>query len=507
MRKLGLAALVGLMMWCLLPLTANAQLYTPPEKATPKGVYCSGFIAGSALPNDLRLIGGWDAAGRLTYSQFDYVYMNKGADAGIQVGQRYLIVRRYEFDFTDPDPVEAFPKQQEMLHAHGKIYQDIGRVEVAAVNDTTATVMVTDICDAVQMGDILIPFEERPFPTLRPPDGFDRFAAPTSPQGTVIVARDFLNTAGQGDALYVNIGSSDGIKVGDYLRFWRWGRVTDFEGYKGVVRGQWRRYKGVPRDGEIPIDTATRNRLPRELLGEGLVVHVEDRSATVVVGLSLTEVHAGDFVEPQPPQPPKADITVVPDRIVRGQTAVLSWVTASASQVDISGIGSVGRRGTETIYPTQTTTFHLTASGPGGSAEDSATITVVEPPQPPAPTPQPDIAGMFAQNVQDIFFDFNKDDIRPDVASTLQRAANFLRQHPNLRVVIEGNCDMIGEDVYNAGLGQRRADNTAAALVQLGVNSNQLRTLSLGRTEQFCSESMDESCRQLNRRSHFVLGR
>jgi len=61
--------------------------------------------------------------------------------------------------------------------------------------------------------------------------------------------------------------------------------------------------------------------------------------------------------------------------------------------------------------------------------------------------------------------------------------------------------------VYNAGLGQRRADNTAAALVQLGVNSNQLRTLSLGRTEQFCSESMDESCRQLNRRSHFVLGR
>ena len=58
MRKLGLAALVSLMMWCLLPVTANAQIYTPPEKATPKGVYCSGFIAGSALPNDLRLIGG-----------------------------------------------------------------------------------------------------------------------------------------------------------------------------------------------------------------------------------------------------------------------------------------------------------------------------------------------------------------------------------------------------------------------------------------------------------------
>ena len=507
MRKLGLAALVGLMMCLLLPSTANAQIYTPSEKATPKGVYCSGFIAGAPLPNDLRLIGSWDAAGRIIYSQFDYVYINKGADAGIQVGQRYLLVRRYEFDFTDPDPIEAFPKQQEMLHAAGKIYQDIGRVEVVAVNDTTATALVTHICDPVQMGDILVPFEERPVPTWRPADGFDRFAAPTSPQGTVIIARDFVDTAGQGDALYVDVGSSDGIKVGDYLRFWRWGRVTDFEAYKGIVRGQWRHYHGVPRDGYIPIDTKTRNRLPRELIGEGMVVHVEDRSATVVVGLSLTEIHAGDFVEPQPPQPPTADITVVPDRIVRWQMATVSWVTRSANQVDISGLGTVTRRGTENIFPTQSMTFHLTASGPGGSAEDSASITVVEPPQPPEPEAKPDLSGLFAQNVQDIFFDFNKADIRPDAASTLQRAATFLRQHPNMRVRIEGNCDEVGTDEYNAELGQRRADAAAAALVQLGVNSNQLRTVSLGRTNQFCAESMDESCRQLNRRAHFALER
>src|SRR5574341_477141 len=94
-----------------------------------------------------------------------------------------------------------------------------------------------------------------------------------------------------------------------------------------------RRYIGVPRDGEIPIDTATRNRLPRELIGEGMVVHADQNASTVVVSLSLTEIHSGDFVEPQPPQAPTADITVVPDRIVRGQTAILSWVTTSASQL------------------------------------------------------------------------------------------------------------------------------------------------------------------------------
>ena len=66
---------------------------------------------------------------------------------------------------------------------------------------------------------------------------------------------------------------------------------------------------------------------------------------------------------------------------------------------------------------------------------------------------------------------------------------------------------MIGEDPYNVGLGQQRADNTADALIQLGVNPNQLRTLSVGRTTEFCAESMDESCRQLNRRSHFETER
>ena len=142
MRKLGLVALVSLMAVGLAP-AALAQGYEPPTHANPKDVYCSGFIAASDYPRDLYLIGGWDAAGRLTYAQYDYVYINRGADGGLQPGQRYLVVRRYDQEFTDWDPVEAFPKQKEMLKAMGKIYIDIGQVEVAAVNPDTATAMVT----------------------------------------------------------------------------------------------------------------------------------------------------------------------------------------------------------------------------------------------------------------------------------------------------------------------------------------------------------------------------
>jgi outer membrane protein OmpA-like peptidoglycan-associated protein len=222
------------------------------------------------------------------------------------------------------------------------------------------------------------------------------------------------------------------------------------------------------------------------------------------VTLSLTEIHAGDFAEVQPSTPPKADITVVPARITRGELATLSWTTASANQIEITpSVGAVKRRGTMTITPTQSTTFRITASGPGGSAEDSASITVVEPPAPPPPPPPP--PQMPA--LEDIFFDFNRADIRPDAAATLNRVAAILKQFPNARVRIEGHCDEVGSDDYNNLLGQRRADATLNALVQLGVNPNQLTAVSMGRSQQFCAESMAESCRQLNRRAHFVSER
>jgi len=504
MRKLGLVALVSLLAVGLVPL-AFAQGYEPPTHANPKDVYCSGFIAASPFPRDLEVIGGLDAAGRLIYSQYDYIYLSRGSDGGLQVGQRYTVVRRYDQEFTDPDPVEGFPKQKELLKAMGKLYLDIGQVEVAAVNATTATAMVTAACDPVQMGDVLIPFQERPIPEYRPANGFDRFAAPTGPEGTVLMGKDFQFQMGQNDIAYTNLGSGDGIKPGDYLRFYRYGRGTEFEGYKGVVRGQWRHYQGVPRwTDPIPIDTKTRNRLPRELIGEGMVVHTEANSSTVLVTLSLMEIHSGDFVEVQPPVPPKADITVVPARITRGEFATLSWTTASANQIEITpGVGAVKRRGTQTITPTQSTTFRITASGPGGSAEDSASITVVEPPAPPPPPPPP--PPMPA--LEDIFFDFNKADIRPDAAATLRRVADILRQFPNARVRIEGHCDEVGDDEYNNRLGQLRADATLNALVQMGVNPIQLTAISMGRSTQFCAESMAESCRQLNRRAHFVTER
>lgn len=504
MRKLGIIAVASLLLVGMIPLSASAQGYEPPPRANPKDIYCSGFIASSQYPKDLRIIGAEDMVGRLIYSENDYVYLSRGTNGGVAVGQRYMVVRR----FNETNPVGPYPRQHAMMRSLGRIYHDIGWVEVKAVHETTSTALVTHACDALQMGDVLIPFEERPVPEYRPLDSFDRFAAPTGlAEGTVLIGKDFADTLGQGDVAYVNLGSGQGVKIGDYVRFHRWGRGTEYEGFSGVKRGQWRRYRGIPWDHRIPIETKVRNTLPRELLGEAMVVHVDQNTSTAIITFSLREIHAGDYVELQPAVSPQAQLRAQPERVTRGEGTTLSWTTTAANRAEINpGVGSVSRRGTQNVYPTQTTTYALVARGPGGSAEATATVTVVEPPRPPAPAMPagPSLQDLFQQNVADIFFDFNRADIGAEAQASLERTAEFLRAHPDIRVLIEGHCDEVGGDDYNIRLGQRRADGVKGALAALGINAERLRTVSVGQARPFCTESSEEDCRQLNRRVHFV---
>lgn len=297
MRKLGLAALVSLLAVGLVPLEGAAQGYEPPTRANPKDVYCSGFMASTELPANLRIVMAEDAVGRIIYSQNDYVYLSQGSDGGVAVGQRYMVVR----PVYDPNPVEAFKQQNEMhrwkwsKHWVGRVYQDIGWLEVKLVHPTTSTAVVTHTCDALQAGDVLIPFEERPAPEYKPSAAFDRFAPPTGKAaGTIVLGKDFGHLVAEGDTIYVNVGSSDGVRVGSYLRVFRRATGTRYEGYKRMGKGQVRTYAGVPGGYEIP---KMRPDLPREVLGEALVVRVGPNTATAVITFSLREMHAGDFVE------------------------------------------------------------------------------------------------------------------------------------------------------------------------------------------------------------------
>jgi peptidoglycan-associated lipoprotein len=176
------------------------------------------------------------------------------------------------------------------------------------------------------------------------------------------------------------------------------------------------------------------------------------------------------------------------------------------------GIGPVQSQGQRQVFPTGTTSYTLTARGPGGNDTRSVTITVNTPPPPPPPppaTPRLSSQDVLAQQAQDAFFDFDKSDIRPDARDALTHDAGLLKQifgqDPNFTVVVEGHCDERGSAEYNLALGDRRATAAKDFLVQLGVPGDRMKTISYGKERPQCTEAT-EDCWQKNRRAHLSAG-
>jgi peptidoglycan-associated lipoprotein len=111
---------------------------------------------------------------------------------------------------------------------------------------------------------------------------------------------------------------------------------------------------------------------------------------------------------------------------------------------------------------------------------------------------------LFRQNVKDIYFDFDKADIRPDQVSVVQANANFLKGRANIRFTIAGNCDERGSAEYNLGLGDRRANAVKEYLVNQGVAANRINTVSYGKERPICTEK-SENCYQMNRRDAITM--
>lgn len=207
---------------------------------------------------------------------------------------------------------------------------------------------------------------------------------------------------------------------------------------------------------------------------------------------------------PTPAQAPTASLAANPNTINQGDATTLTWQTTNATDVSIDGIGPVDTSGSRQVTPSESTTYHLTAKGAGGTQDATARVTVnAAPAPPPAETENLTEQQLFAKNVHDIYFDYDKADIRSNQQSALQGDAQFLQQHSGIHITIEGHCDERGSTEYNLALGTNRADAVKSALIQAGVGGDRIKTYSYGKEKPFCTES-NESCWQQNRRGHFV---
>ena len=135
---------------------------------------------------------------------------------------------------------------------------------------------------------------------------------------------------------------------------------------------------------------------------------------------------------------PTASIAAQPTAISAGDQVTLVWKTTDATSVSIDGIGDVPTSGTKTVTPTTSTNYHLVAKGEGGTADATARVTVSAPPPVTQPTNTMSAEEEFKANMQDIFYDYDAYDVRPDAQTTLSKDAAFLNSHPNMRIVIGG---------------------------------------------------------------------
>ena len=113
---------------------------------------------------------------------------------------------------------------------------------------------------------------------------------------------------------------------------------------------------------------------------------------------------------------------------------------------------------------------------------------------------------MQAFEMDSIYFDFDRDDLKPEARAILTKKAEWLRAHPEFNVRIEGNCDERGTNEYNMALGERRANSAWRFLNNLGISGERMTTISYGE-ERPAYLGHNERAWAKNRRDDFKLFR
>ena len=270
----------------LAAVAAAAQ--QPPNVPKVSDIYCSGAVTTEAIPYETYLISGEQSNHKTTFARGDLVYINKGSSQGVKVGDEFLVMRRVK----ERVRYKWFSWQPSLLQAMGTTYADLGRLRVIHVQPKVATAEVVFSCDYMQRGDIVRAFAERPAPPLKAAAQFDRFA-PASGRKTamVVTTKGFGQVAGAYSIVYVNLGSAQGVKAGDYFRIFRYQGTRVESAYQ--PHGTAYKLYGF---GSTP-QSYKWDDLPREVLGEGIVLRVSPNAATVLITVGLREIYVGDYVE------------------------------------------------------------------------------------------------------------------------------------------------------------------------------------------------------------------
>jgi hypothetical protein len=315
----------GLLLILMVSLAASAQQgdsgapAATPDQATPSGtlatnasfpieriqtpttadLYCAGFINKQLLPNANFVGGGLQSPSSTKYANGDLIFLY---GRGYQTGQQYTIVR----ELRDPNRYESFAGQHAAIHAAGQPYSEIGRIRIIDTRHKMAVAQVEFSCDSIVPGDIATPFVEKPAVSFHPPTRFDVFVPPTGKlSGRILMGKDFDSVLGTGMKVYLNVGSNQGVKVGDYFRAVRSYTAdlkdpVDSLSFKASTAEDTQTHPP-----SVEPNMLTRSKgpkiyvqdMPRRAVGEIVIIGVTPTTATGMIVYALEDVHVGDDVE------------------------------------------------------------------------------------------------------------------------------------------------------------------------------------------------------------------
>ncbi len=269
------------------------------QTPTNADLYCGGFVNKDLLPNANFVTGGLESPRTTKFARNDLIFLS---GQGYQTGQQYEIVR----ELRDPNRYELFSGQHALLKAMGQPYSELGRVRIVDTRGKTAVGHIEFSCEPIVPGDIAIPYAEKPPISFHMPERFDRMMPSNGKAGgRIVMAKDFDLLLGTGAKVYMNLGTNQGIKVGDYFRAVRSYEAdlrdpVDSLSFKASTTEDTQR---VPPSIEGHMFSKGKGPsirvgdMPRRAMGEIVVIGTTPTTATGMIVFALEDIHVGDNVE------------------------------------------------------------------------------------------------------------------------------------------------------------------------------------------------------------------
>ncbi|MGI8470280.1 MAG: hypothetical protein ACR2N3_17715 [Pyrinomonadaceae bacterium] len=294
------------------PTLVISQAKKDMPLATGNNLYCAGYVQNAPVNTSYEIVGAAGEREQNIFQQGNYVYISRGANGGVQVGDMFSVIR----------PRGKFRSKFSKKGNLGIYVQEVGAVEVVRVKPEVSIARVKTSCEAMLLGDLLQPIPSRVSPLFQNRPALDLFGEPSGKAtGRIVLARDARETPSRDEIVYIDLGAEDNVRVGDYLTIYRplgKGGVLNYHqddthiasssGFESKVYQGGKFSNDAPRrsgsdaKGDVVTYNDVKKRRPqnlRKVVGEMVILNVKERTATALITRAAQEIHTGDMVEEQ----------------------------------------------------------------------------------------------------------------------------------------------------------------------------------------------------------------